>query len=116
MTVNSALIKRSPYPIRTNAICPWMTKTRLVAGIEDKWEEAGLPSNTPDDIARVILGVLADATLNGSAMYVEGGRAWDIEAGLKDLRPQWIGERQSSDLDKGTALMLDGEHWIAGQT
>ena len=44
-------------------------------------------------------------------MYIEGGRAWNIEAGLMKLKPQWIGEKQNSDLDKGTELMGGGEHW-----
>ncbi len=47
-------------------------------------------------------------------MYIEGGRAWNIEAGLMALKPQWIGEKQNSDLDKGTLLMGSGEHWTEG--
>ena len=92
-----------------------MTKTRLVAGIESTWEQAGLPSNTAEDVAKVIVDVLSDSSLNGGTMYVEGGPAWNVETGLTKLRPQWIGEKQASDLDRGTALMGAGEHWIAGQ-
>ena len=44
-------------------------------------------------------------------MYIEGGRAWNVEAGLNKLKPQWIGEKQNSDLDKGTELMGGGDHW-----
>lgn len=50
------LIKSSPQAIRTNAICPWMTETRLVSGIEDAWHKAGLPRNTPMDVAKIIGG------------------------------------------------------------
>ena len=113
--LDRSLIKSKPYPIRTNAICPWMTKTRLVAGIESAWSDAGLPSNAPKDVARVIVGVLTDSSLNGGSLYIEGGRAWNVEAGLMELRPQWIGEKQARDLDTGTALMGGGEHWIANQ-
>lgn len=102
--------------IRTNAICPWMTRTRLVAGIEDTWREAGLPSNTAEDVAKVIVGMMADAKLVGGAMYIEGGRAWDVEAGLVKARPQWLGERQAADLDRGTALMGGGDHWVANKS
>lgn len=92
-----------------------MTKTRLVAGIESVWEQNGLPSNTAEDVARVIVGVLSEGKVNGGTMYIEGGRAWNVEAGLMDLRPKWIGEKQAADLDTGTALMGGGEHWTAGQ-
>ena len=112
--MHSTLISYS-HPIRTNAICPWMTRTRLVSGIERAWESAGLPANEPEDIARVILGVAAEGKVNGATMYVEGGRAWNVEAGLMELRPKWIGEKQAADLDRGTALMGGGEHWTAGQ-
>lgn len=88
-----------------------IARTRLVAEIEAPWAEAGLPANEPEDVARVIVGVMADSGLNGGTLYIEGGRAWNVEAGLMKLKPQWIGEKQNSDLDKGTALMGGGEHW-----
>ncbi|KAK3703926.1 hypothetical protein LTR37_014144 [Vermiconidia calcicola] len=106
------LINSSPCPIRTNAISPWMTKTRLTQQIEGPFEEAGLPSNTAEDVANVIVGVLSESSLNGGTLYIEGGRAWNIEAGLMKLKPQWIGVKQNSDLDKGTQLMGSGDHWI----
>lgn len=92
-----------------------MTRTRLVSGIASTWDAAGLPANEPEDIARVILGVASDSKVNGATMYVEGGRAWNVEAGLLETRPQWLGERQARQLDEGTRLMGGGEHWTAGQ-
>lgn len=53
------LIKSSPQPIRTNAVCPWMTETRMVSAIQNDWYEAGLPRNSPEDVARVIAGAYA---------------------------------------------------------
>ena len=109
----SSPVTSGPPLIRTNAICPWMTRTRLVAGIEDEWQKAGLPSNAPEDVASVIAGVVADGQVNGGAMYIEGGRAWNVEAGLLKTRPEWLGAKQTADLDTGTALMGGGEHWTA---
>ncbi|KAK3058862.1 hypothetical protein LTR09_000427 [Extremus antarcticus] len=114
MRVLRELLIQPPFKIRTNAISPWMTKTRLTAAIEPTWEKAGLPANTAEDVAKVILGVMADGKVYGGTMYIEGGRAWNIEAGLMALKPQWIGEKQNSDLDKGTLLMGSGEHWTEG--
>lgn len=108
------LSKASPK-IRTNAICPWATKTHMFEGNEEQWTAAGLPANSPDDVARIVVGVLADSKVSGGTIYIEGGRAWDIEAGLLKTRPQWLGERQTADLDGGTQVLGGGEGWTAGQ-
>lgn len=106
--------KRSPA-IRTNAICPWMTRTRIAEGVTAPWEAAGLPINEPEDIAKIVVGVLSESGLNGASMYIEGGRAYDIEKGLLETRPQWLGERQTADLDRGTRVLGTGEGWVKGQ-
>lgn len=105
------LVKSSPNPIRTNAICPWMTETRMVSGIEESWKEAGLPRNKAIDVARVIVGVMVAESLNGEALYVEGGRAWGIEEGIDRTQPQWMGEKQSRDFQKGQEVLGTGENW-----
>ncbi|TKA69825.1 hypothetical protein B0A55_07502 [Friedmanniomyces simplex] len=109
------LLRSQPHPIRTNAICPWMTRTRLVAGIDKIWAEAGLPSNEPEDVARVIVGVLADGQVNGGTMYIEGGRGWNVEEGLLKTRREWLGEERERQLDRGSEMMGGGEHWTANK-
>ncbi|EED14321.1 3-hydroxyacyl-CoA dehydrogenase, putative [Talaromyces stipitatus ATCC 10500] len=103
------------HNIRVNAICPWMTETAMVAGIEDGWRKAQLPINQPLDVAKVITGVLAaegqEERVSGMAMYVEGGRAWEIERNLDRLQPQWLGEEPSESLEKGQAVLGDGMNW-----
>ena len=96
------------HDIRVNAICPWMTQTDMVRGVLDGWLQARLPINTPMDVARVAAGVLADRTLNGTTMYVEGGRAWEIEENLDRLEPQWLGEEPSRSLAKGQDVLGEG--------
>ena len=93
-----------------------MTRTRLVSGIEDSWHAAGLPSNAPEDVARVIVGVLAEGEVTGGAMYIEGGRAWNVEAGLLETRHEWLGEQREADLDRGAELMGGGSHWVDNKT
>lgn len=55
-SLRCTLIKAEPTRIRTNAILPWMTKTRMVKGVERGWAEAGLPTNEPMDVARIMAG------------------------------------------------------------
>ncbi|THW65204.1 putative 3-hydroxyacyl-CoA dehydrogenase [Aureobasidium pullulans] len=109
--LRKVLIKSSPYAIRTNAVCPWMTETRMVKGIDADWREAGLPRNKAIEVARVIAGVMVANSLNGEALYVEGGRAWGIEEGIDRTQPQWMGEKQSRDFLKGQEVLGTGESW-----
>lgn len=69
----------------------------------------------PEDVAKIIMGVVSDSSLNGEAVFVEGGRGWKVEQTKIGLRPQWLGERQTIQLDEGTRVLGVGEGWIAGQ-
>ncbi|KAL4994046.1 hypothetical protein BDV10DRAFT_199066 [Aspergillus recurvatus] len=101
----------SAHNIRVNCICPWMTTTVMVKGIQEGWAKAGLPMNSPMDVAKIAAAVLGDASLNGTSMYVEGGRAWEIEANLDRLEPSWLGEEPSMSLAKGQAVLGSGMDW-----
>ena len=57
-------------------------------------------------------GVISDASLNGAALYIEGGRAWDIEPGLDRSMPQWFGgEKETADWKRGQIVLGTGENW-----
>ncbi|KAL2010765.1 hypothetical protein VTN00DRAFT_6572 [Thermoascus crustaceus] len=99
------------HDIRVNAICPWMTDTAIVRGIEKAWKAANLPVNTPLHVARVVGGVVCQKGLNGKSMYVEGGRAWEIEDNIDRLEPQWLGEEASRTLQKGQEVLGSGMDW-----
>jgi NAD(P)-dependent dehydrogenase (short-subunit alcohol dehydrogenase family) len=99
------------HGIRVNAICPWMTDTGMVDGIREGWLQEGLPVNTPGDVGRIILEVGGDGKTNGKAVFVEGGRGWDIEEGIQRTEPQWLGEEVSKTLAKGQAVLGDGTDW-----
>ncbi|KAL6236255.1 hypothetical protein BDW75DRAFT_117335 [Aspergillus navahoensis] len=101
----------SAHNIRVNCICPWMTTTGMVKGIQEGWAKAGLPTNSPMDVAKITAAVLGDASLNGTSMYVEGGRAWEIEANLDRLEPAWLGEEPSKSLAKGQEVLGSGMDW-----
>lgn len=59
-------------------------------------------------------GVMADPKLNGGALLVEGGRAWEVEQGIDRTQPQWMGERLSADFLKGQELLGSGDSWTKG--
>ncbi|KAL9108061.1 MAG: hypothetical protein Q9227_007167 [Pyrenula ochraceoflavens] len=132
--------------LRVNAVCPWMTLTRMVAGIQDGWFKAGLPTNDPGDIARHIVGLAAACSgtrmlryepeegdagrgfnrgvlkwgefeeasgVNGRAIYVEGGRGWDIEEGLDRTLDLWMGKGPSERLAKGQVELGIGAGWTS---
>ncbi|BCS01646.1 putative 3-hydroxyacyl-CoA dehydrogenase [Aspergillus luchuensis] len=105
----------SPYKhnLRINTICPWMTQTHpaVTKKLCDRWEEEGLPISSPLQVAQVAAGVLVDDSLNGTSMYVEGGRAWEIEANLDRLEPQWLGEVPAKTLAQGQKVLKDA--WAA---
>lgn len=110
--------------IRINAICPWMTKTRMVRGIEQGWYEKNLPTNEPADVARAI--VLC-ATANrgtttshpgaklpfaGKILWIGGGKAYEIEDRLQELEPEWLGRENSAVLARGQAFLeAEGTSW-----
>ncbi|KAL4793030.1 hypothetical protein BDV19DRAFT_380350 [Aspergillus venezuelensis] len=103
------------HGIRINAICPWMTMTGMVTGVQDGWRRAGLPVNSPMDVAVVMGRVLGDRGLNGTAMYVEGGRAWEIEGKIDELEPLWLGEECSRTLKRGQEVLGSGSGWTEGK-
>lgn len=102
------------HNLRVNAVCPWMTTTGMVNGIQDGWFKAELPVNTPMDVAKITAELLVDPQLNGKSMYVEGGRGWEIEENLDRLESQWLGEEPSRSLAKGQAVLADGSGWTKG--
>jgi NAD(P)-dependent dehydrogenase (short-subunit alcohol dehydrogenase family) len=110
------------HNVRVNAICPWMTDTAMVKGIRENWMIEGLPVNKPGDVGRVVLEVavgLRDGKAmeeegerwNGRAVFVEGGRGWDIEEGINATEPIWLGEQLSRMLARGQEVLGDGTDW-----
>ena len=97
--------------LRVNCICPWATKTAMVKTFQAAWSQEGLPMNSAEDIAQMILGVSVDENLNGESIYVEGGRGWAMEEGLERTQPQWLGESAASNLAKGQAFLGTGSKW-----
>lgn len=105
----------SPYKhyLRINTVCPWVTQTDSIKKVEAQWKQAELPINGPEQVATVATGVLADRSLNGTSMFIEGGRAWEIEQNIDRLESEWLGEAPSKVLALGQELLDDGSIWTA---
>ncbi|KAF1975708.1 NAD(P)-binding protein [Bimuria novae-zelandiae CBS 107.79] len=116
-----------PENIRINVICPWMTKTRLVKGIEAGWRELGLPENEPEDVARsIVLCASANRSKDGKThpgarmpfagkiLWIAGGESYEIEDAIQELEPKWLGEENSRVLAKGQEFLASqGTSWDA---
>jgi hypothetical protein len=83
----------------------------MVDGIRENWVKEGLPVNRPEDVGRVILEIAADGESNGKAVFVEGGRGWDIEEGINRCEEQWLGLEVSRTLARGQEVLGDGTDW-----
>jgi NAD(P)-dependent dehydrogenase (short-subunit alcohol dehydrogenase family) len=138
------------FGVRVNCVCPWMTLTGMVEGIEGGWKKAGLPMNEPKDIARVVVGLASaspafgpgmlrniecegasgrglegafntsgyawgesecEGGVNGRAIYVEGGKGWDVEEGLAYTQPYWLGKGPAERLVEGQKELGTGGDW-----
>jgi NAD(P)-dependent dehydrogenase (short-subunit alcohol dehydrogenase family) len=95
----------SKYDVRANAICPWATDTQLLKGVRDVWIKEKMPMNSPEDVARIIIQCAADSSLNGKAVFVTGGRAFDTEEGVERTLPQWMGEQNAIEFQRGQKIL-----------
>jgi hypothetical protein len=64
-----------------------------------------MPLNTPLDVAKYIIQVTAEPTTHGRALFVTGGNAVDIEEGLDRTEPEWLGEKNSRELNAGQVIL-----------
>ncbi|TAQ83328.1 hypothetical protein B7494_g8346 [Chlorociboria aeruginascens] len=78
--------------IRINTVCPWYVETIMTSGIAEVWKKNNLPINMPTDIANIIVDISAEKGMSGKAIYYR-------------LQPQWLGEEQARELQRGNNLM-----------
>jgi NAD(P)-dependent dehydrogenase (short-subunit alcohol dehydrogenase family) len=100
------------YGIRVNAICPWATDTQLITGIKSDWVEAGMPMNSPTDVAKIIAQCLGNDNVHGQTIFVSGGKGVDIEQGLNRTMAQWLGEQNTVNFEKGQIILGMVSHKI----
>lgn len=119
--MRSLYANASQENIHINVVCPWMTRTVMVKGLEDGWAKLHLPMNTAEDVAWAIV-ICATANrgdsgqthsgvvlpFEGKLVWVGGGESYEIEDNLQRLEPQWLGEENSRELARGQAYLSAG--------
>ncbi|GIZ43835.1 hypothetical protein CKM354_000704800 [Cercospora kikuchii] len=78
--------------IRVNAVCPGVTDTAMTAGIIDAFKNNNLFWQSPESVAKIILGLATNEAVVGKAVYVEGGEGWEFEDSLYAAQSHWLGE------------------------
>lgn len=72
-------------------------KSNAVVAVHDEETSSAekstrLSANTPLDVARVTAGMVCDPALNGKCLFVEGGRAWEVENQQERFEPRWLAD------------------------
>lgn len=74
----------------------------MTAAIIDAFRDNGLFWQSPESVAKIVLGLMTNEEVNGKAVYVEGGDGFEFEDGLYAAQPQWLGEEATRRLRANT--------------
>lgn len=78
----------------------------MLHGLKAECERNNIHMNTAEEVARVIVQVAADHKEHGKAVYVAGGREFDVEEGIERLEGEWLGgEEWVEDLRRSQGLI-----------
>lgn len=64
----------------------------MAAKVIGTFKENNLYWQSPESVAKIIVGLVTDIKLNGKAVYIEGGESWEFEDSFYKTQPQWLGE------------------------
>ena len=56
--------------VRVNAVAPYFTPTHMTGNFAQQWKDAGLPANTPLDVASAVASTALDENLAGNTILV----------------------------------------------
>lgn len=100
------------FGLSVNAVCPSITLTGMVRGIDEGWKAAGLPVTGPGDVAGVVVGlvsgseVIGEGNLKRTEGEVASGR--NLEGRFDTSAYVW-GESKSVGGVNETAVYVEGE-------
>ncbi|EEA23722.1 hypothetical protein TMatcc_006798 [Talaromyces marneffei ATCC 18224] len=107
----------SLHSIRVNILCPSLISTGMASRVEHIWKERDLPINKAAEVSDYAINitaspVLEDGTLQtGLAVYVEGGKAWEIESDLERLDSEWMGAEMAQNCAAINRALGVGAGW-----
>ncbi|KAF1915509.1 hypothetical protein BDU57DRAFT_518523 [Ampelomyces quisqualis] len=101
--------------IRVNVILPNMTDTQMVTGVIAAYKANGIPTNDPKHVVNAFLHSLSTNT-TGVALYVSGGKIFEIEKRLDDVKAQWLGQDLNDELQAGQHALGAGRNWTKGKS
>lgn len=62
--------KANELGLRVNVVAPFFTPTYITTGYSEKWKERGLPANTVEGVAKVIIETSVDPARKGHSLLV----------------------------------------------
>lgn len=89
--LRSSQLVAAQHNIRVNAVAPFVTPTSMV-GFAKQWTDSGLPSNTTQQVAKVIATLSQDPERKGACYLTCGPIIREMEFTQKALLGQWLGD------------------------
>ncbi|KAI1609889.1 putative 3-hydroxyacyl-CoA dehydrogenase [Exophiala viscosa] len=97
--------------IRINVINPGVVDTNMASTLATTFRKAGLPINTPEDVAAITLRLMTETDMWGKSVYIDGGSGWEWETGYHDTMSTWLGEEPVQRLKDGMKLIASSKAW-----
>jgi hypothetical protein len=92
--------------VRANVVAPWFTLTPFTERVAPVWEGAGLPVNSPADVARAIVFLALNKDCHGKSIYVSNGGYTELEGPVQASRPSWLGAQNTAWVDQRKAANI----------
>ncbi|KAH7082287.1 hypothetical protein FB567DRAFT_103763 [Paraphoma chrysanthemicola] len=99
--------KANELGVRVNVVAPFFTPTYITTGYAEQWMQRGLPANTVEGVARVIVETSIDDERRGHSLLVAGSLVKEIETARTALTKDWLGEEIANVMAKGGKFFDD---------
>jgi NAD(P)-dependent dehydrogenase (short-subunit alcohol dehydrogenase family) len=114
---NTRKLLYQKYRIRINMVNPSHVNTVMGSSVHQLWVDHGLPVNEAYHVAEYVMTLAAvpkkepGEAATGLAVYVEGGKGWEIEEDLYKTDHIWMGKEMSHNSAKIDDALGTGVDW-----
>ncbi|KAF9690985.1 hypothetical protein EKO04_011068 [Ascochyta lentis] len=98
--------KAEELGVRVNAVAPFFTPTYITTGYAEQWKETGLPANTVEGVADVIVAAGMDPQRKGHSVMVAGNIVKEIEIARTALTKEWLGKEIAEIMAQGGIFLM----------